>query len=231
MDGGFVLDGDGGDADGGRPDAWRIDAGPPTPPPTGAFLESGGLVFVEVESAPRVSDWVEEMSNTGYTGRSYYRWNISAARTRNGGTGVLAYDINFTRTGRFQLHLRSAAPERTEGNDAFVRFVGASPRVVRRGSGGSRCPSGGAERDPQTDSDGWFKLYQNESHNTWTFRSHHWDHCAHEIFVDIPAPGTYRFEISGRSADYEIDRFALRHTDVPEAMATDPSQPESARAP
>jgi len=238
-------DGGGGDDDGGTPvgdagttsdDAGAADDGGPTevdggPPPTGAFLEEDGLIVFEIESAPRVDDWAEETAVAAFAGTSYYRWDIDTARTRNGGSGVLSYDFTVTRTGRYQLHLRSAAPDRTEENDAFVRFVGLEPVTVRNDADAT-CPDGAArERPPEADGSGWFKLYQNQSGDEWTFTSHHHDNCAHRIFVDVASAGTYTVEFSGRSTNFKLDRVHLRHVDVDQSTALDPSLPESSRAP
>ena len=238
-DGGAGDDGGQGDDDGGTttrdsgttPEdggTSEVDGGPP---PTGAFLEEDGLIVFEIESAPRVDDWAEETAVSGFGGTGYYRWDIDGARTGNGGSGVLSYDFTVTRTGRYQLHLRSAAPRPTDDNDAFVRFVGVDPVTVRNNPDAT-CPDGAArERPPDADGSGWFKLYQNESGDEWTFRSHHHDNCAHRIFVDVGSAGTYTVEFSGRSANFKLDRVHLRHVDVDEGTALDPSLPESSRAP
>ena len=201
------------------------------PTPSGAFLATQGIVVVEVESAARVDDWASETSVAGFSGGSYFRWDISAARTSSGGSGVLAYDVALTQAGRYQFHLRSAAPQPTDDNDAFARFIGADVVTVRNNAGAT-CPDGPAhERSPVADASGWFKVYQNVSGDSWTYTTHHHDNCAHRIFIAVPASGGYRVELSGRSRDFKLDRFVLRHVDANEALALEPSRPESQRAP
>lgn len=63
------------------------------------FVESGGIVVVEVESAPAAKGWEEETKLEGYTGRSYY--------TDTGGGGVLEYTIVITDPGKYNLRIRN----------------------------------------------------------------------------------------------------------------------------
>jgi len=56
-----------------------------------AYVESGGIVVVEVESAPAAKGWRPETKLDGYTGCSYY--------TDTGGGGALEYVIVITTPG------------------------------------------------------------------------------------------------------------------------------------
>ena len=235
-DGGPAADGGATVDAGSGVDAGAVDAGPlPTadagPPAPGSFLEEDGYVTVEVESADATGDWASETSVDGFTGDAYYRWDIDSPRTGSGGTGVLSYQVALTTTGRYQFHLRSAAPMPTDDNDAFVRFP-FNTVVTVRNNADATCPDGPArERPPEADGEGWFKLYQNRSDDVWVYTSHHHDNCAHRVFIEVDTPNTYTVEISGRSRDFKIDRFVLRQVDVDESTALDDANPESPRAP
>ncbi|MHC4252067.1 MAG: carbohydrate-binding protein [Planctomycetota bacterium] len=64
-----------------------------------AFVESEGIVVVEVESTPAAKGWKPETKLDGYTGSSYY--------TDTGGGGVLEYVIVITTPGRYNLRIRN----------------------------------------------------------------------------------------------------------------------------
>jgi hypothetical protein len=63
------------------------------------YVESGGVVVVEVESAPAAKGWRPETKLDGYTGSSYY--------TDTGGGRALEYVIVITTPGKYNLRIRN----------------------------------------------------------------------------------------------------------------------------
>ena len=86
------------------------------------FVESEGIVVVEVESAPAAKGWEEETKLDGYTGRSYY--------TDTGGGGALEYVIVITNPGRYNLRIRNRHDfhDSTLQNDCWTQ-MDDGPRV------------------------------------------------------------------------------------------------------
>jgi hypothetical protein len=192
------------------------DSGPP--PACKGFVEKAGLLVMEVESAPVVPDWTKRTSVAGYTGSGYYEWKYgnTATSTDSAGKGLLTYSVCVATTGRYQLHIRSAAPNSTEHNDVWVRFPDTGA-VRNKGSGDTSLGTS------------WFKVYQNTSNNTWQWKTRTKDNDAHSIFVDVSKPQGFKVELSGRSTQFKVDRIVLRHTTVTEAAATKTTNPESSK--
>jgi hypothetical protein len=186
---------------------------------SGAFIEEDGLVFIEIESAPLAGAWQEHTSVPQFTGKSYYEWTSGNS---GGGNGVLTYEVQINKTGDYQIHVRNAAPDPTEGNDSYLKFPDSTPYIAYENMSDKQAPSG--------ISNGWFKFYQNTSGNTWTYRTTNKDHDPHFVFTTFSEPGVYRVQISGRSAEHKLDRLALRHLTASKSLAEDPKQPESPRA-
>jgi hypothetical protein len=175
---------------------------------TGPFSEQGGLVVVEVESAKVSDQWTERTSVAGASGK-YYEWRSgdTSLSFDAAGKGLLEYALRITKTGRYHLAIRSAAPHPTDHNDVWVRSPDLAPIRVK----------GAVEEGLGLT---WFKVYQNASNDQWTWITRTKDHDGHDIYLDITKPGTYRVQLSGRSTQFKIDRFVLRHVDVPLETAT-----------
>jgi hypothetical protein len=181
-----------------------------------AFNEQNGLVVMEVESMPTVSDWSLRTAVGGSTGRGYYEWRHgnSATSTIPAGTGVLTYTVKINNPGRYRLQIRSAAPHRTEHNDVWVRF----PEGKASGIKGTSVLNLAAN---------WFKVYQNSGSNSWTWDTKTKDHDPHDIFVDFSTAGTYRVQLSGRSTQFKVDRLVLYRAGVASTTALSTSTPQS----
>ncbi len=190
------------------------------PPPTGGseFIESGGLVIMEAESQPVVGDWDLNTDIAGFTGTHYIEWKTGDpfAGAIPAGTDIITYDILISTPGRYRMQIRSAAPDRTEHNDVWVAFP----------DNGALKEKAGVYTDLGT---GFFKVYQNVDNDTWTWNSSNVDGNPHNIYTDFPAAGTYRFQFSGRSTKFKIDRIALYAAGVSGSFALNLSRPESQR--
>jgi len=87
-----------------------------------AFIESKGIVVVEVESVPAAKGWAEETELKGFTGRSYY--------TDTGGGKPLEYIVVITNPGKYNLRLRNRHDfhDSTLQNDCWTQ-MDDGPRV------------------------------------------------------------------------------------------------------
>lgn len=162
-----------------------------------AYQESGGIVVVEVESAAVVPSWARETSLSGYTGGAYYTWR-GPDLFNSPGSGVLQYHVNITTGGSYgmRLHNRHDHPDSTLANDCFTRMDGGT----------------------------WIKTYSS-TRGQWTWHTRHEHNGTHGDPAYALTPGIHRFEISGRSADFSIDRFHLYLPSV--ANPLDTSRPPS----
>lgn len=81
-----------------------------------AYVESGGIVVVEVESAPAAKGWRQETKLDGYTGSSYY--------TDAGGGKALEYVIVITTPGKYNLRIgnRHDFHDSTLQNDCWTQM-------------------------------------------------------------------------------------------------------------
>ena len=193
------------------------------------FEEVNGMVVVEAESVPAVSDWTYETSIPGYTGNGYYVWN-GQDHFNNPGNGLLEYKINITTTGTYRFQWRNRITQGTstsDFNDNWLRFPDASDfwaekggnKVYPKGTGKTPNPAGST-------SDGWFKVYVSEI-NKWSWQTRTSDGNPHAIYVKFDTPGVYTMQVSARSKGHGIDRMVLFHSSVNSTTALDPNQPET----
>jgi hypothetical protein len=182
------------------------------------FAENGGLVVVEVESAPVIASWTKETYHTGYTGTGFYEWKKGDASTKvdPGGSGILSYPIKISTAGRYRLQIRSRPAANAEHNDVWVRVVGAKKFEKDKA---------GVATDLGT---GWIKSYNNKG-NQWSWDTWTTDHDRHTLYVVCDAATTIKIELSGRSTQFCIDRFVLYTTAKTTAEATSTTLPESPR--
>lgn len=161
------------------------------------YQESGGIVVLEVESAPLAGSWVKETSVSGYTGSGYYRWN-GADQFGSPGTGVLSYSINIVNPGDYNLRIRNHHnhPDPTLENDCFTKMDGGS----------------------------WIKTYSSTA-NQWTWHTRHEQGATHSDPKYTLGAGTHTFQISGRSRNFRIDRVHLYLGNVSSPL--DETRPES----
>ena len=183
------------------------------------FIETDGLLVMEVESMAPVDDWSLRDIVSGYTGTGYYEWKHgnNAQSIDASGSGVLTYAFTISKTGRYRFRFRSAAPDVTEHNDVWVRFRNHEVVAIRNSS------------EFTINQNAWFKVYQNNSNDNWSWNASTKDNDPHSIFIDVDTPGTYQLQLSGRSTLFKMDRLVLYHADVNQSVATDPNTPESAR--
>ncbi|MDZ7849115.1 MAG: hypothetical protein U5L96_21670 [Owenweeksia sp.] len=188
------------------------------------FIESNGLVVVEVESVPKAnSDWYQGTGpvnglNVDPPSGSYYMWkancvsgsapnyNYSSCGGTNGGSdaNAMAYQVYISTPGRYRFQMRSwqtsiqtgSHKASTENNDFWLQLP----------DGGGVKKKGGNE-DP-IGSNEWVKVYQNNTEN-WIWKSASVDNSPHDIYVDFPNAGAYTVKIGARSKLMALDRFCV----------------------
>ncbi len=174
-----------------------VDSLLPTPTsPTIYVPDDDDVIVMEVESFPVHDDWKEETSLSGFGGDSYYRWD-GPNLFGTPGRGILSYTFEIKTAGPYliRVHVRHDDPDPSEENDCWARLY----------------------------DEPWEKLFHNTGSSgvgVWTFNPRY------ESDGDFPqydlTPGTYTFEISGRSHNFKIDRIHVLPLSVWFAQLADP---------
>jgi hypothetical protein len=181
----------------------------------GAFIEKDGIIVIEAESGPSVTEWAIETSHGSHTGAGYIRFN--ANNTSSGPpNGRRVYLLKVTTPGLYKMDARVSRPvidpSRTDlANDCYTKMVGHA------GHQGTDCKTykpGAAAAD------------------TW-----HWDKFIHytaghqHIYPKYNlVAGINRFEVSGRAKEFKIDRIVFYHaTEGSKSTAQNLSTLESER--
>ncbi|NJL18777.1 MAG: hypothetical protein HC901_00145 [Bdellovibrionaceae bacterium] len=162
------------------------------------YLESGGVVVMDVEFSPIIDRWSSETSVAGYTGTSYYKATANSFSTP--GLGLLEYPFLVNTSGDYQLQWRSYIAEgtdSTEHNDTFARLVDADGNTV--------APANAATLSPTS---GWYKTYMS-TRSKWSWQASNADNNAQPLHWNLAAGQTSRFQISARSQGHAIDRILL----------------------
>lgn len=166
----------------------------------GIYHASGGIVVIEVESTPPSAGWAVETIDSGYTHDSYYRWD-GGDQFANPGMGILEYRIQMESAGnyRFSLRNRHDHPDPTEENDVWAKMNNGN----------------------------WQKVFSNNVNTvgTWTFESTFDHHPAFPPAAFNMNAGVNVLQLSGRSQNFQIDRFHLHEVGHPDGE--NPNVPES----
>ncbi len=193
------------------------------------YIEEDGIIAIELESAGEYFDWSVDTIIDGYLGSSYLRYS-GPNYFGSPGNSLLTFKINISTTGTYRFQWRSRIAQgnsNTDHNDNWLRIPDATAfygkignsTVYPHGSGMTPTPNGAG-------SNGWFKVYQNQTNN-WTWDASTSDNDPHPIFAEFDSAGIYTIEISGRSQGHAIDRFVLYHSSVSISDATWLGRPES----
>ncbi|WP_245911400.1 malectin domain-containing carbohydrate-binding protein [Neolewinella xylanilytica] len=214
----------------------------------GPFIESGGLVVIEMESAATLPGAWENASTysttaspnvnnpTSASGNDFIIWQGSQY-LNNPGNGLLTYPVEITTPGVYRFQWRSQVgngTDATEHNDTWLKIEGDA-FYGQQGGSSIVCPVGApAGNDCNGDapegssSGGWFKIYAAGANN-WSWSTNTSDNDGHQIYARFDAPGTYNILVSARSSSHAIDRMVLSHSGYsgnPQSL----SLPESDRA-
>jgi len=216
------------------------------PPPSGAFIESDGLIVVEMESLNAPQDWELKSDDTGAIG-SYIEW-ADRNRLQTPGFGLISVNVVISNPGTYQFLWRNSIRDgesTTDSNDSFLRILADNFYGFRQRGLSIVCPREQADsnrcegREPEgSSSDGWFKVYRSGGNppNDWVWRSFTSDSDAHSIYADFDQAGVYEIQISARSRFHAIDRFVLFRSlnqadNVDENFATNSDRTESSIIP
>ena len=87
----------------------------------GVYLESGGIVVVEIESAPPTPSWALSTQTPAHTGDGYFRWDGPNLFQSPGAGGLFVFDFEITTPGTYSFNLRNRHehPNPTEENDVW----------------------------------------------------------------------------------------------------------------
>ncbi len=215
--------------------------------PAGAFIESDGIVVIEMESAETLSGSWKDASNysttfspnvnnpTGAAGSDFIVWQGGQSLS-SPGNGLLTYPVEITTPGVYRFQWRNQVgngTNTTDHNDTWLKIE--SDAFYGLKSGSTVCPKGlnPAENEcsgnsPEgAGSGGWFKIYSSGANN-WSWSTNTSDNDAHQIYARFDAPGVYNILVSARSSSHVIDRMVLSHADY-SGSATSLSLPESER--
>ena len=187
------------------------------------YLESGGLVVMEMEETPSaLGQWVRIQQGhanyvNGATGNTHLEFT---GNTINGGTPAspLTFTFKINQGGTYYLLLR--ARKRLDGaesdkcNDCYVKMQGNFT------TGSANYPTSTLEQDT--------KLYGGNA-GDWGWATNLDGNGADHVptIYTFVAGETYVLTISGRSIRFNLDRIVFRHSSVSAAAAKDTSLPES----
>ena len=156
--------------------------------PTGAFQGQNGSVVMEIESAPLAGKWALETEKPDYTGTGYYAWR-GGNNFSTPGRGILAYKFVADQGGVYKMNIRN-----------------------RRDKDG-RVVANDQENDVWARMDGgpWTKVFSGTPFGEWGWGTR-FDHGHGNITAasyDLTG-GVHTLELSGRSANFKLDRIYLR---------------------
>ena len=242
VEGGSAFIDDCGVCVGGTTGKDPCDTTPPPPPPSGGgdagcgdFIESGGLVAIEIEAVPKAnSNWYK--GNGPVNGLpvpsprgSYYMWKANCSSNcekvdQFSSSNAMTYKVYISNPGRYRVKARTWQPNIsypgeapwTANNDFWIRFPDTGGKIIKNGSVITSFGPGTPEKVFQSNVNGWRWETKMES-----------SAGSAQLFVDFPSKGTYRIEIAGRSKLFAIDRFVLFKSNV--SASTAHSAPQSAR--
>ncbi|MEN1678825.1 MAG: DUF5060 domain-containing protein [Planctomycetota bacterium] len=199
---------------------------------TGAYIEQGGLVVMEVENTSSdLGLWNQETSYANFTGNGYLQFtgNGTASGPPN---SPLEYRFRINQPGLYYLHLR-AARDTTNGqpsdhsNDAWVRIEGD----YNAGPGPYSTHGDNASLSTLQSNTKFFGGAANSfswnSGNRLDLGGHNNKRVA---VYDFKAGEEYTLVMSGRSKFFSVDRIVLRHASVSNSVAQSVNTPESPRA-
>ncbi|MEM1347443.1 MAG: hypothetical protein AAGI01_02735 [Myxococcota bacterium] len=202
-----------------------------------------GLLVIEAESLPIHGEWIVASDRPGFFGAGFIEW-MGESQNGRPGSGKMEVKLRFERAGKYRMQWRNRigmGDNPTEHNDTWVSFEGVADSYGYRQSGDQesrRYPKPTCEDDafiasvealPEvTDArcakgstrDGWFKVYSSSARD-WRWSTRTSDHDAHEIGIDIDAPGVYTMLLSARGDHHLIDRIVIHERDIDDDVVHD----------
>ncbi len=185
----------------------------PLPPVTDCqdFVEQNGIVVMEAESLPVQAPWVKKKDNLA-TGGTYIQWT-GGNSYGNSNKGVTNVSITINKTGTYRFLWRMRQPDGVRSdlsNDSWINF----PDTKFMNKDGKAY-------------DGFIKVFGNGKGNFAWRATADVNHQKSPIYVEFTQPGTYTFQLAGRSDLHQIDRIVLFHESVSQSAATNESLNET----
>jgi len=208
------------------------------------YQVDNGVMVIEAEDLPLSADWQTASAEAGFTGAGYIVWTGNS-QNNNPGQGTISVDVYVPVAGRYRWRWRNRigmGTNTTEHNDTWLRW----PTLPATGYYGMRNPGNESRRFPRptcedanlmqmveqdpdvtsagcpngSSSDGWMKIYSSGA-NDWRWSTRTSDNDAHDIFIEVDAPGVVTFEMSARADFHLIDRIVLSEESVADNVAED----------
>jgi len=196
----------------------------------GAFIESNGIVVIEMESADNLpNNWetISSYSTTfspnvnnpgGATGGDFIVWQAGQS-LGTPGNGQITYQVEINNPGTYQFKWRNQVgngTETTEHNDTWLKIEADAFYGSKNNGNSIVCPNGAPSSNDcssttnlnGSSSNGWFKIYSSGANN-WSWSTNTSDNDAHQIFARFDQAGTYNILVSARSSSHVIDRMVL----------------------
>lgn len=214
------------------------------------FEAVDGMIVIEAESLPIVEDWQIQTTEPGYYGDGYIVW---AGASHNGDPthGVMQVTIHVAEPGRYRLQWRNRigmGSNTTEHNDSWFKLPDAADSYGLQMSGMGelrryprpRCEDADAmaaiEALPEVASaacvegasaDDWFKVYSSGA-DDWRWSTRTNDNDAHDVMMELAAPGDYTFMMAARGDWHLVDRIVIHQEGLDDAVVQDPAAVETA---
>ncbi|MBK1829988.1 hypothetical protein JIN77_04585 [Verrucomicrobiaceae bacterium R5-34] len=166
------------------------------------FLEKKGLVVIEAESTTsRLGKWVKKSSVKGFTGDAHLEFTSNKPET-GPPKSPLKYTFKVSKGGKYSFsiraHKRLISDRQDICNDCYVRLEGDF-------ESGNKTPLKLLKKDT--------KMFGGKSEG-WGYTAKLDDkHQKHTPVYQLKAGETYTLVVSGRSQNFNIDRFVFAHED------------------
>ena len=142
--------------------------------------DEDGVVVIEMESHGPTGGWVEETIVSGWAGDGYFRWNgPNLFNTPGVDTLSFRFVVPDTDTYLIRIHSRHDDPDSSQENDCWARM----------------------------DNGPWHKLFENSGASgvgVWTYTARYED--TGKFPEHVLTAGIHKYDISGRSYNFKIDR-------------------------
>ena len=164
------------------------------------FVEKGGVIVIEAEStSSKLGDWTKKTDVKDYSGECHIEF--TGNKTESGPPkSPLKYHFKVLKAGKYTLSIRARKRLETKradiSNDCYVALKGDF-------ASGGEAPLDVLKRDTKMfggNADDW----------GWT-RSLDDKHKKFPAVYDLKADEVYEFTMSGRSKNFNVDRFILVH--------------------
>jgi len=230
-------------------DAPGTDAGD-DPPSSCDWRAVDGRIVIEAENLPLTEDWQVGDENAGFSGDGYIEWT-GDSHNNDPTHGVMEVDLQFDSPGTYQLqwHTRIGRGDNpTEHNDVWVQFPDVAafygiagpddmqdrvypkpqceddgfmdPIRAMANVAEATCPNGSTR-------DGWFKVYSSGA-TDWRWSARTSDRDAHDVVIEIDAPGVYTLMLAARADFSQLDRIVIHEVSQPNDEVRDLSLAETA---